>query len=49
MFELIEEDVIGGCTRVPVVVPGGIRPPNLANLRPVYSISSEVKEIARWI
>jgi hypothetical protein len=46
MSELVEEDVVDGCTRVPVVVPGGIRPLDLANLRPVYSISSEVKEIA---
>jgi hypothetical protein len=49
MSELIEGDVIGGCTRVPVVVLGGIRPPDLANLRLVYSISSKVKRIARWI
>jgi hypothetical protein len=32
-----------------VVVLEGIRPPDLANLRLVYSISSEVKKIARWI
>jgi hypothetical protein len=49
MSELIEEDVVGRCTRVSAVVLGSIRPPDLANLRLVYSISFEGKEIARWI
>jgi hypothetical protein len=49
MSELIEEDVVGGCTRVPIAMPESYRPPNLDNLSLVYSISSEVKEIARWI
>jgi hypothetical protein len=49
MFELIEEDVINGCTRAPVAIPESSRPPNLAILSLVYSISSEAKEIARWI
>jgi hypothetical protein len=47
MSELIEKDVVGGCTRASVVELGSIRPPDLANLCLVYSISSEVKEIAR--
>jgi hypothetical protein len=49
MFELIDEDVIGGCTRSPVATEMSSRPPELANLGLVYSNSSEVKEIARWI
>jgi hypothetical protein len=49
MSELIEEDVVGGCKRAPVAMPESYRPPDLANLSLVYSISSEVKEIARWI
>jgi hypothetical protein len=49
MSELIEEDVVGRCTRAPVSALGGVQPPDLAILCLVYSISSEVKEIARWI
>jgi hypothetical protein len=49
MSELIEEDVIGGCIRASVAAQKSIRPPDLANLSLVYSISSEVKEVARWI
>jgi hypothetical protein len=49
MSELIEEDVVSGCTRALVAALGGIQPPDLANLHLVYSVSSEVKEIARWI
>jgi hypothetical protein len=49
MCELIDEDVVGGCTREPVAVPKSSRPPDLANLGLVYSNSSEAKEIARWI
>jgi hypothetical protein len=49
MSELIEEDVVSGCTRALMAVLESYRPPNLSNLRLVYSISSEVKEIARWI
>jgi hypothetical protein len=49
MSELIEEDVIGGCTRASVAVPESSRPPDMANLSLVYSDSSEVKKIARWI
>jgi hypothetical protein len=49
MSELIEEDIVGGCTRAPMVVLGGVQPTDFASLHLVYSISSEVKEIARWI
>jgi hypothetical protein len=49
MFQLIEEDVIGECTRAPEVMPEGIQPPDLAILCLIYSISPEVKEIARQI
>jgi hypothetical protein len=48
MSKLIEEDVIGGCTRAPVAVSESSQPPNLANLSLVYSNSSKAKEIARW-
>jgi hypothetical protein len=41
MSELIEEDVVDGCTRAPVAIP--------ESLSLVHSISSEAKEIARWI
>jgi hypothetical protein len=44
MSEIIEEDVVGGCTRALVAVLESYRPPNLANLSPVYSNSSDVKE-----
>jgi hypothetical protein len=49
MSELIEEDIIGGCTRAPMAVLGCVQPMDFASLHLVYSISSEVKEIARWI
>jgi hypothetical protein len=49
MSELIEEDVVGRCRRALVAMLGGIQPPLLAILRLVYSISFEMKEIARWI
>jgi hypothetical protein len=49
MSELIEEDVIGECTRAPKVMPEGMQPPYLAILCLIYSISPEVKEIARQI
>jgi hypothetical protein len=49
MSELIEEDVIGGCTRAPEVMPEGIQPLYLAILCLIYSISPEMKEIARQI
>jgi hypothetical protein len=49
MSELIEEDVIGGCTRASVAVRESYRQPDLANLSLVYSISTEVKEMARWV
>jgi hypothetical protein len=49
MSELIDEDIVGGCTRASVAVQESSWPPDLANLGLVYSNSSEVKEISRWI
>jgi hypothetical protein len=49
MSELIGEDVIGGCTKASVAAEVSSRPLDLANLGLVYSNSSKVKEIARWI
>jgi hypothetical protein len=43
MSELIEEDVGGGCARALLAMLESYRPPDLANLSLVYSISSEVK------
>jgi hypothetical protein len=49
MSELIDEDVVSGCTKASVAAEVSSRPSELANLGLVYSNSSEVKEIARWI
>jgi hypothetical protein len=49
MCELIDKDVVGGYTKSSVAAEMSSRPPDLANLGLVYSNSSEVKEIARWI
>jgi hypothetical protein len=49
MSELIDEDIVDRCTRAPTAVQESSRPLDLANLGLVYSNSSEVKEIARWI
>jgi hypothetical protein len=44
MSELIDEDVVGGCTRAPVAVQESSQPPDLANLGLVYSYSSTVDD-----
>jgi hypothetical protein len=49
MSELIEEDVIGECTKASVAVLESSRPPDLAIQSLVYSKSSKTQEIARWI
>jgi hypothetical protein len=49
MSEFIDEDVFGGCTKSPVTTEMSSRPRDLANLGLVYSKSSEVNEMARWI
>jgi hypothetical protein len=49
MSELIDEDVIGVCTKSPVAIETGFRPPDLASLGLVYSNFPKERKIARWI
>jgi hypothetical protein len=49
MSELIDEDVAGVCTKSPVAVEMGFRPPDLAGLGLVYSTFPKERKISRWI
>jgi hypothetical protein len=45
MFELIDEDVAGVCTKSLVAAEMGFRPPNLAGLGLVYSLPQGEEDI----
>jgi hypothetical protein len=49
LFELIDDDVVGVCTKSPVAVKIDFQPPELASLGLVYSKFPKEKKIARWI
>jgi hypothetical protein len=49
MSELIDEDVVGVCTKSPVAVEMDFQPPDMASLGLVYSNFPKERKIARWI